>query len=47
MNDDLYFDEFISLATNVTGELFYCIYDCFYQYIPIAITFLKLRQQYK
>ena len=28
--DGMYFDEFMQLSKEVTCELFFCIYDCFY-----------------
>jgi hypothetical protein len=42
----MYFDEFKTLATEVTSELFVCIYYCIYQYIPCVKNFLILRENY-
>jgi len=44
--DGLYFDEFFSLATDVTSELFLSIYDCLYHNIPCVKNFLLLRRNY-
>jgi len=44
--DGMYFDEFIRLAREVTSELFLCIYDCIYQYVPCVKNFLILRRNY-
>ena len=43
----MYFDEFKSLATCKTSELFLAIYDCVYQYIPCVKNFLILKANYK
>lgn len=46
-SDGMYFDEFKSLATCKTSELFLAIYDCIYQYIPCVKNFLILKANYK
>ena len=38
--DGIYFDEFVSVCTEVNCELYQCIYDCIYQHVPCAQTFL-------
>ena len=45
--DGMYFDEFKTLCNEVTSELFLCVYDCIYQYIPCVRNFLVLRNRYK
>ena len=45
-DEEIYFDEFITLAKEVTSELFVCIYDCIYTYIPCAKNFLIMRANY-
>ena len=45
--DGMYFDEFIDLAKEVTSDLFLCIYDCIYSYIPLVQNFLLMRAHYK
>ena len=42
----MYFDEFYRLALDVTSELFLCIYDCIYQFVPCVKNFLTLRKNY-
>ena len=42
----MYFDEFIKLAMDVTSELFTCIYNCIYKYVPCVKNFLILRDNY-
>ena len=46
-SEGMYFDEFKSLALDVTSELFMAIYDCVYQYIPCVKNFLIMRANYK
>ena len=43
---EIYFDEFMKLSRNITSELFFCIYDCIYQYVPCVQTFLLMRENY-
>lgn len=43
----MYFDEFIDLAKGVTSDLFLCIYDCVYSYIPLVFNFQLMRSHYK
>ena len=38
-DEGMYFDEFKLLAEEVTSELFVCVYNCIYQYIPCIRTF--------
>ena len=45
-DDGMYFDEFVRLAEDVTSELFICIYNCIYQYIPCAKNFLIMKENY-
>jgi|TARA_B110000285_G_scaffold233786_1_gene308655 hypothetical protein len=44
--DGMYFDEFMRLAEDVTSELFICVYNCIYQYIPCAKNFLIMKENY-
>jgi Ca2+-binding EF-hand superfamily protein len=45
-DDGIYFDEFKKLAEEVTSELFVCIYNCIYQYIPCVKNFLVMKEKY-
>ena len=45
--DGIYFDEFMKLSYDVTGDLFYSVYHCFYKYIPCVQNFLIMRQNFK
>jgi len=45
-DEEIYFDEFVRLSKEVTSELFVCVYDCIYQYIPCAKNFLIMRANY-
>lgn len=45
--DGMYFDEYMTLAKEVTSDLFLCIYDCIYSYIPLVHNFQLMRAQYK
>ena len=45
-SEGMYFDEFQKLSTEVTSELFLCVYNCLYQYIPCVKNFLMLRENY-
>ena len=42
----MYFDEFQKLATDVTSELFACVYNCIYSYVPCVKNFLIMRDNY-
>ena len=44
--DGMYFDEFITLAKEVTSELYMCIYDCICTYVPVVKNFLIMRANY-
>ena len=44
--EGMYFDEFQKLATDVTSELFACVYNCIYQYVPCVKNFLLMRENY-
>lgn len=45
-DEEIYFDEFVKLAKEVTSELFVCVYDCIYRYIPCVKNFLIMRANY-
>ena len=45
-DEGMYFDEFQKLASDVTSELFVCVYNCIYQYVPCVKNFLMLRENY-
>ena len=45
-NDGMYFDEFQKLASEVTSELFACVYNCIYSYVPCVKNFLIMRENY-
>ena len=45
--DGMYFDEFQKLSTEVTSELFLCVYNCIYQYVPCVKNFLMLRENFQ
>ena len=45
-DDGMYFDEFQKLAKEVTSELFLCVYNCIYQYVPCVKNFLIMRENY-
>lgn len=43
----MYFDEFCTLAKDVTSELFVSIYDCVYNCIPCVKNFLQMRCKFQ
>ena len=43
----IYFDEFFKLCTEVASDLFTCIFDCFYQYVPCIQNFLLMKAHFK
>ena len=45
-DEEIYFDEFVKLQKEVTSELFVCIYDCIWRYVPCAKNFLIMRANY-
>lgn len=30
----IYFEEFVKLCTDVASDMFTCIFDCLYKYVP-------------
>jgi Ca2+-binding EF-hand superfamily protein len=43
----IYFDEFVQLAKEVTSELFLCIFNCIYEYVPCVKNFFLMKAKYK
>ena len=43
---NIYFDEYVKIAKEITSELFVSVFDCIYKCIPCVKNFLILRSNY-
>ena len=42
----IYFDEFCYICDNITSELYYCILDTIFHYVPCAQNFIYMRNNF-
>jgi len=42
----MYFDEFVYITERITSELYFCVIDALYQYIPLVHNFFILRAHF-
>ena len=40
--EGIYFDEFKYICENITSELYYCIFDSIYHFVPCAQNFIYM-----
>ena len=45
-DNDIYFDEFISIAQNICSELYVAVIDCIYKCVPCVKNFFLMRANF-